>query len=126
MLELKGIDTWLRLQTRTFVTSFDGALFACFQFHVGQPFQRGRRAEILGGCFSQSRLYVDGSLSIGPVDSASVREESSDSFPESRMKASYCSRDNGSVARSFNRGSRRRRGGCVCRGDCCWRRILAT
>ncbi len=58
MLELKGIDTGLRLQTCTFVASFDGALFARFQFHVGEPFQRGGNAEILGGGFTQSRLDV--------------------------------------------------------------------
>jgi hypothetical protein len=58
MLKLKGIDAGLRLQARAFVAAFNGALFARFQFHVGQPFQRGRRAEILGGRFSQSRLYV--------------------------------------------------------------------
>ena len=32
----------------------------------------------------------------------------------------------GSVARSFNNGSRRRSGGCGRRGHCCCRRMLAT
>jgi hypothetical protein len=52
MLELKGIDAGLRLQARAFEAAVDGALFAGFQFHVGQPFQSGGHAEILGGGFS--------------------------------------------------------------------------
>jgi len=58
MEEVKGIDAGLRLQTRAFEAAVDGALFASFQFHVGEPLQGGRRAEVLGGCFSQSRLQL--------------------------------------------------------------------
>jgi hypothetical protein len=36
------------------------------------------------------------------------------------------SSDSGSVTSSFNRGSRRRSGGCSRRGHCCCRRMLAT
>jgi hypothetical protein len=38
MEELESVDTGLRLQARAFVAAVDGALFAGFQFHVGQPF----------------------------------------------------------------------------------------
>ena len=58
MVEVKGVDAGLRLQARAFEAAVDGALFAGFQFHVGEPLQGGRRAEILGGGFSQSRLQL--------------------------------------------------------------------
>jgi hypothetical protein len=42
------------------------------------------------------------------------------------MKASYSSREIGSVASSLSKGSRNRSGGCGLRGDRCWRRMWAT
>ena len=58
MMKVKGVDAGLRLQTRTFEAAVDGALFAGFQFHVGEPLQGSCRTEILRGSFSQSRLQV--------------------------------------------------------------------
>ena len=58
MVEVKGVDAGLGLQARGSETPFNGALRARFDFHVGEPFQRGRGAEILGGGVSQSRLQL--------------------------------------------------------------------
>ena len=43
MVEVEGVDAGLRLQARALEAAFDGAAVAGFQFHVGEPFQRGRR-----------------------------------------------------------------------------------
>src|SRR5580692_4186688 len=58
MEEVKGIDAGLRLQPRALEAAVDGALSAGFQFHVGEPVQGGRRTEVFGGSFSQSRLQL--------------------------------------------------------------------
>ena len=58
VMEVKGVDAGLRLQTGAFEAAVDGALFASFQFQVGEPLQGGRRTEILRGGFSQSRLQL--------------------------------------------------------------------
>ena len=58
VVEVEGIDTGPRLQARTFEAPLNRALGARFDFHVGEPFQRGRRAEILSGGFRQSRLQL--------------------------------------------------------------------
>ena len=58
MMEVKSVDAGLGLQARASETPFNGALGARFDFHVGEPFQCGRCAEILGGGISQSRLQL--------------------------------------------------------------------
>ena len=58
VMEVKGIDAGLGLEARASEAPFDGALRARFDFHVGEPFERGRCAETLGGSFSQSRLEL--------------------------------------------------------------------
>lgn len=58
MVEMEGVDTGLDLQWRTLESALDGALITSFQFHVGEPLQSGRYAEILGGSISQSRLQL--------------------------------------------------------------------
>ena len=58
MVEVKGVDAGLRLQARAFEAAFDGAAVARFQFHVGEPFQSGGRAEVLGGGFRERRLQL--------------------------------------------------------------------
>ena len=52
MEEVKGIDAGLRLQTRAFEAAVDSTLSASLQFHIGEPLQGVRRAEILRGGFS--------------------------------------------------------------------------
>ena len=126
MVKVKGVDAGLRLQARAFEAAFDGAAVARFQFHIGEPFQRGGHAEILGGGLRDRRLQLAAHRRQIQLMQFLFEGASSDSFPDSRMKASYASSDNGSVTSSFNRGSRRRSGGCGRRGDCCWRRMLAT
>ena len=58
VVEVKSVDTGLGLQARESETPLNGALGAGFDFHVGKPLQGRRRAEILGGGFSQSSLQL--------------------------------------------------------------------
>ena len=58
VLELKGVNARLRLQSRTFIATLDGALFAGLQLQIGQPFQSGGSTEIFRGRFSQGRLHA--------------------------------------------------------------------
>ena len=58
VLEVKSVDAGLGLQARAPEAPLDSPLGACFDFHVGEPFQCGRGTETLGGSFSQSRLQL--------------------------------------------------------------------
>ena len=58
MLKVEAVNTGLRLQARAFEAAFNGAVVACFQFHIGKPFQGGGHAEVLGGSFREGRLQL--------------------------------------------------------------------
>ncbi len=58
VVEMESVDAGLDLQARTLESALDGALITSFQFHVGEPLQGGRYAEILGRSISQSRLQL--------------------------------------------------------------------
>ena len=73
MVEVEGVDAGLRLQARAFEAAFDGAAVAGLQFHIGEPFQRGGDAEILGWRPQRASSPVGGSSSTGSVDPVSVR-----------------------------------------------------
>jgi hypothetical protein len=51
-MEVKRIDTWLRLQTRTLEAASDGAAVPRLQFHIRKPFKRCRHAHVFGSGFS--------------------------------------------------------------------------
>jgi hypothetical protein len=57
-MEVKSVDAGLGLEARESETPLNGALGAGVDFHIGQPLQGRRRAEILGGGFSQSSLQL--------------------------------------------------------------------
>ena len=57
-MEVKSVDAGLGLQARAAEAALNGALRTSFDFHIGEPLQRGSRAEIFGGGFSQSRLQL--------------------------------------------------------------------
>lgn len=58
MVEMKSVDARLGLQARGSETPLNGTLGARFDFHVEEPFQGGRGAEIFGSGVSQSRLQL--------------------------------------------------------------------
>ena len=125
MVEVEGIDGGLRLQARAFEAPFDGALRAGLQFHIGEPLQGGGHAEIVRGGFSRVvsswRLIVD-RLSwfsfcwSGVIGFLSGIEDESVIFQQrQRIGGEF-------VEQRIAQAS----GGCGRRGDCCWRRMLAT
>lgn len=56
--EVKRVDTGLSLQLRAFEAALDGSAAARFQLHIGEPFQRRGRAEILSGRLREGRLQT--------------------------------------------------------------------
>jgi len=58
MVEVKGVDGGLNLQASALEATLNRTMLARVQFHVGEPFQRGRDAEVSGCGFSDRRLQI--------------------------------------------------------------------
>ena len=58
MVEVKCVNARLKLEAGALEASVDGTVLPSFQFHVGEPFQSRRHAEIPGRGFSDGRLQV--------------------------------------------------------------------
>ena len=56
VVEVESVNARLRLQARALEATLDGAPPARLQFHVCEPFDGGRNAEIAGCGFRDSRL----------------------------------------------------------------------
>jgi hypothetical protein len=116
MVEVKRLDADLGLKSGHAETPLDRPRPSSFQFHVGEPFDGFGMTEVLGSGTGQDLIQF-------PADAGQLQlfklagEFAHGLLRSERMKASYSSKDSGSVTRSFRVGSLSRSGGCCSRGE---------
>ena len=58
VLEVKGVDAGLSVEAREVEPTIDGAAVAGFQFKIGQCFESGSEAKVLGRCLLQGLFHL--------------------------------------------------------------------
>jgi hypothetical protein len=98
MLEVELVNSVLGVETGEAEAALDSPLVAGFQFQIGQPLEGGREAEILGSRFGQDPIQFAAQGGEPELLEFLVEWVHESSFDESKIKASYSSKDKGSVA----------------------------